>query len=157
MVSLSFSQRHICNGKVGFISHYSEGLFMLWAIMGCLSPSPSPASPCFFPPQDSQPVSALPCNLRSLWVWPLPWREGLQASGLPVGWRHLLSPVHRICLLSSSFCFCPAFLLPSMNLFSGRMTQASLGPNLWTQLWVFESQYMTVPVYSQTVPSLLWS
>ena len=42
-----------------------------------------------------------------------------------------------------------------MNLFSGRMTQASLGPNLWTQLWVFESQYMTVPVYSQTVPSLL--
>lgn len=25
-MSLSFSQRHICNGKVGFISHYSEGL-----------------------------------------------------------------------------------------------------------------------------------
>ena len=46
--------------------------------MGYLSPSPSPACPCFLPPQDAQPVSALPWNLPCLWVWPLPWREGLK-------------------------------------------------------------------------------
>ena len=81
-------------------------------------------------------------------------RRVAQAPDLPVGQRHLLSPVHKTCLLSS-FCFCPASLLPGMNLFSGRVTRASLGPNLWTQLWVLESQYMTVPVYSHPVPSLL--
>lgn len=53
--------------------HYEEGLTITMGYNGYSSP-PHPQHAPVSPPQNAQPVFALPCSLRSLWVWPLPWR-----------------------------------------------------------------------------------